>query len=207
MNNHPQTIEKISQLPARVKSSKVFDKNQINVLRKKGLSMFAQQTHDPNSEKNEVESILFEELIPSVQCEFDEKRIDLSKNFWKAYNDIKEYKPTYRSGRSEIALESKAHENLKIALKLIDPKDSSTISFIKTLIKDIKKYHTLSKRTLGRIGRKQLSKSASDKLKKDFFDEIKWIQNQLGEDYLELILKRVEKQELEVIIAVENQNL
>ena len=120
-------------------------------------------------------------------------------------DSVKEFKPNHRSGRSEIALESKAHENLKIALKIIDPKDSTSIAFIETLIKDIKKYHTLSKRTLGRIGRKQISKAASESVKKDFFDEIKWIRNHLGEDYLDLILKRVEKQELEVIIAVENQ--
>ncbi len=204
-SNHPETIEKISQLPARVKSSKGFEKNQINVLRKKGLSMFAQQITDPSSEKNIVESILFEELLPSVECKFDEPRIELSKSFWNGYNDIKEYKPTHRSGRSDIALESKAHENLKIALKIIDPKESSTIAFIKVLIKDIKKYHTLSKRTLGRIGRKEISKAASEKSKKDFFDEIIWIRNHLGANYLEIILKRVEKQELEVIIAVENQ--
>ena len=135
--------------------------------------MFAQQIINPVSEKNIVESILFEELLPSVECNFDEARIDLSKNFWKGYNDIKEYKPNHRSGRSEIALESKAHENLKIALKIMDPKESTAIGFMKTLIKDIKKYHTLSKRTLGRIGRKQISKTATDKVKNDFFDEMR----------------------------------
>lgn len=202
---YPEIIEKISLLPARVKSSKRYSKNEISVLRKKGLSMFAQQIPNPTADKNQVDSILFEELLPSIECQFDERRIDLSKNFWKGYNDIKEYKPSHRSGRSEIALESKAHENLKIALKIIDPKESKTIAFIKTLIKDIKKYHTLSKRTLGRIGRKQISRAASEKNKQNFFEEIKWIRNHLGDDYLETILKRVEKQELEVIIAVENQ--
>lgn len=36
------------------------------------------------------------------------------------------------------------------------------------------------------------------------FDEIKWIRNQFGADYLDKILKRVENQKSEVIIAVEN---
>jgi len=203
--NHPDTIEKISNLPARVKSSKVYPSYELNVLRRKGLSMFAQQIKDPDKEKNVIESVLFEELIHAVECEFDEPRLNLSKIFWRGYNDIKDYKPNHKSGRSDIALESKAHENLKVALKIINAKDTELIRFIKTLIKDIKKYHTLSKRTLGRIGRKQFSKSSAEKVKKEFFDEIKWIRNQLGQDYLETILKRVEKQKLEVIIAVENQ--
>ena len=203
---YPDTIEKISNLPHRVKTSKAFSQDEINVLRKKGLSMFAQQISNPNHEKNQVKSILFEELLFSVDCEYEEERLNLSKVFWKSYNDIRDFKPTYKSGRSDIALESKAHENLKIALKFVNPKDAGLVQFIKTLIKDIKKFHTLSKRTLGRIGRKQISKSSSEKIKREFFDEIKWIRNQLGDDYLEQILKKVEKQQLEVIIAVENQS-
>jgi len=204
-SNHPDTIENISKLPTRVKSSKAYIGNEINVLRKKGLSIFAQKLEDYDQSSKDVISLLFEELLPLVECKYEEPRLNLSKHFWQGYETIKSFNPSHKAGNSGIALENNAHDNLKIALKIIDASEESLIQFIKVLIKDIKKYHTLSKRTVGRIGRKKISKSASEKVKKDFFDEIRWIRNRLGQNYLDELLKRVEKQELEVIIAVENQ--
>lgn len=63
----------------------------------------------------------------------------------------------------------------------------------------------MSKRSLGRIGRMTLSRSAPEQVKIEFFEEIKWIKSHLGPDYLDLILERVKNQEMEVIIGVENQ--
>src|SRR5690606_2226189 len=40
---HPDVIERIEKLPNRVKTSKKFKDANVNVLRKKGLSLFAQQ--------------------------------------------------------------------------------------------------------------------------------------------------------------------
>lgn len=140
-----------------------------------------------------------------MECEFDEERLELSRSFWPGYNEIKEYKPGYKARKNDISLESKAHNNLKLALKIIDPRDPELSEFIKTLITDIKKDHTLSKRTLGRIGRINLSRSGPERVRNEFFEEIKWIKNHLGSEYLELILERVKNQEMEVIIGVENQ--
>ena len=184
-----------------------YFQNEINVIRRKGLSIFAQRVIDPGAENIEVSSMLFEELIPSLQCEFDEERLDLSPLFWPGYNAIKEFKPSYKARKSDISLESKAHKNLKVALKLIDPRESELTEFIKTLITDIKKYHTLSKKTLGRLGRMDLSRSSNKEVKQAFFDEVKWIRNHLGVDYLDLILERVKNLEMEVIIGVENRIL
>lgn len=205
VEKHPEIIEYISGLPARVKTAKRYSQNEINVIRRKGLSIFAQKATDQDGESIEVSSLLLEELIPSLECEFDEKMLELSPFFWPGYNAIKEFKPSYKARKSDISLESKAHNNLKIALKIVDPSDSELSEFIKTLITDIKKYHTLSKRTLGRIGRITLSRSAPEQVRNEFFEEIKWIKNHLGSDYLDLILERVKNQELEVIIGVENQ--
>lgn len=204
-NDHPAVLDKIAQLPARVKSAKIAQVSQLNVLRKKGLSLFVQTVKDPSAEKNEVEEILFEELLPAVRCEINEERVDLSKIFWVGYETIKHFKPQYRGGRAEMALETKARNSLKVALHLVDPTDDSIAEFIKILLRDIEKYHTLSSRTLGRIGRKELNRQSNEKEQESFFKEIQWIRNQLGMGYLDEILKRIAHQKEEVIIAVENR--
>lgn len=201
---HPEVIEKIQNLPARVKTAKGYSRSEVNVLRKKGLSLFAQQVINPLKEGNNVGSILMEELLPAVQCSFEEPLLSLSSNFWPAYETIKAYKPTQREGRSEIALETKAHNNLRTALKIIDPKEESILAFIQVLIKDIRNYRTLPQYTLRRLTREELKPNTSPQNFKKFQEEVNWVRNQLGEDYLEKILKRVEHQSLEVIIAVEN---
>ena len=203
--NYPDVIKKIEQLPARVKTAKNNDGSSLNVLRRKGLSLFAQIIKEPSKEKNTVEQITYEELIPYVECEFDEKRLPLSDKFWPAYNSVKNYKALHKTGKSDVALESKAQTNLKLGLKLVDPSDEKLAEFMKILLKDIRKYHTLSSRTLGRIGRKKLSLKSDNKEKEAFFEEIRWFRNQVGEDYLDKVLQRVKDQKHEVIIAVENQ--
>ena len=202
--NYPEIVERISGLPNRVKSSKSYKENQINVLRKKGLSLFAQAVDNPSKSDTTIKEITIEELIPRVECEFGEKHVGLSGNFWSAYEKIKSHKPQHKINKSEASLEKKAFINLKSYLKIIDPRDEAIASFIKVLIKDIKNYKTLSQRTLGRLGRIKLNENPSDKVKKNFLEEIIWIRNNLGDNYLNRILKRVEHQRNEVIIAVEN---
>lgn len=201
---HPEVIDKISTFPPRVKTAKAFHENILSVLRKKGLGLFVQLVLNPSKDKNTVEEIPFEELLPYVECEFDEPRLELSPVFWSAYEAVKQHKLTHRASKSEQDLSIKALNNLKVAIKITNPADTLTYEFIKTLISDIKKYHTLSSRTLGRLGRKKLKETSNDSEKNAFFDEIKWIMNQFGHDYLEKILKRIENQESEVIISVEN---
>ena len=167
--------------------------------------MFAQIVDEPSVEKNDVQQIAFEKLLPLVECSLEEERLELSPQFWKAYNTIKAYKPKYKTSKSDLSLDSKALTNLKLGLKLVDAKEEETAEFMKILIKDIRKYQTLSSRTLGRLGRKKLSKSSSKKEQKIFFDEVYWIKSHLGKDYLDRILKKVGTQKNEVIIAVENQ--
>jgi hypothetical protein len=203
-DKYPEVIERISSLPNRVKSAKSFEVGQVNVLRKKGLSLFAQTVEEPSANDNQVLEITIEELLPRVECEFEKEHLRLSKSFWPAYEAIKNHKPKHKTRKSEASIETKAFNNLKLSLKIIDPKEETLASFIKVLIKDIRNYRTLSQRTLGRLGRKELSTSSSEKAKKAFFDEINWIRNNLGDDYLERILKRVEHQKNEVIIAIEN---
>lgn len=202
--NHPEVIEKINDLPPRVKTAKQFDKGNLNVLRKKGLSLFAQVVDLAADSKFEIEEVIFEELLEHVKCEFKEPRLTLSNQFWPTYEKIKNFKPTYKTGRSDISLESKALENLKVYIKLINGKEEALAEFVKMLMKDIKKYHTLSTRSIGRLGRKVLSKSSNERELKAFTSDVIWLKNHLGADYLDKILERVDKYQNEVIIAVEN---
>ena len=200
---HPEVIERIAELPARIKSGKAFTANQVCVLRRKGLSLFTHMV-ETEAEKMEVKEITFEEMLELVRCEFETPYITLSANFWPAYNSVKDFKSTTKKGFSPKSLEAKAHENLKCALKILDAKNDGLMTFVKVLITDIEKYKTLSDRTLGRIGRNPLSIKATDAEKKTFVEEINWIKNSLGADYLDRVLKRIEHQKNEVVIAVEN---
>ena len=72
------------------------------------------------------------------------------------------------------------------------------IPFIRTLIEDLRDYKTLSKSTLRRFA--NLNPASLD-----FKNEIKQIMINLGEDYLEIVKKRLGQLSSEVIIAIENQ--
>ena len=205
-STHPEVIERISELPARIKSGKPFSENQVCVLRRKGLSLF---THLVNTqtEKLEVKEITFEELLELVVCSYETPFMSLSPFFWPAYNEVKEFKTANKKGFAPKSLEAKAHENLKCALRILDAKNDAVMSFIKVLITDIEKYKTLSDRTLGRLGRNPLTTKATEAQKKTFSEELQLIKNSLGADYLDRILKRIEHQKNEVVIAVENIKL
>jgi SNF2 family DNA or RNA helicase len=202
---YPDVVERVSELPARVKTAKSADEPQLNVLQRKGLSLFTQIVKAPAPEGNVVEELSFEELLPFVECEFEEPRLDLTKNFWPAYEEVKNYKPKHKVNNSELSLENKALNNLKIGLRLCSPKEQDLGEFMKVLVTDIKKYRTLSSRTLGRIGRKELKPDSPAKVKQAFYEEIRWIMEYLGADYLDNLLKSVQGQKNEVIIAVENR--
>jgi superfamily II DNA or RNA helicase len=203
-DKYPEVIKKINNLPTRVKTAKAFEKYQINVLRKKGLSLFAQIIEKEEDINSNIKEVTFEDLLINTQCEFDEKKITLSKDFWNNYENIKTFKPNYKTGRSDIALESKALENLKVYLKALSGNEESLANFVKMLIKDLQKYHTLSVRTLGRLGRKKIDNKSNEKEIKALTTEINWVRNQFGDDYLDRILKKVDNQKNEVIIVVEN---
>lgn len=200
---HPSVIENIEKLPNRVKTAKKFDDYNVNVLRKKGLSLFAQQGIDTNEE--EIQSLTFNKFLDYVKCKPDTKRLPLSEDFWQVYEKIKIHKEKIRTGKNELSIEKKAHDNLKVSLKVIDVNDEENIEYIETLLKDIKKYHTMPKYTLRRLAFKQLSQTSSKKDWKQFFKELNYIKNRFGKDYLDQMLERIKNKNDEVIIAIENR--
>ncbi len=199
LNNHPEIIDKISQLPNRTKTAKLFNENNTVVLRKKGMALFS-IIHNYDTDKPKEET--FADLLKNVKCDFEEKRLPLTKEFWKSYEEIKEYKPKYKSGSSELALENLATNALKSLLKEKRKEiDQDLISFIDTLLKDVKRYKTLPKYTLRKL---TLSEKKKTNPYDDLITNIIELKRKLGNDYLDIILKRNSDINEDVIIAVGN---
>ncbi|MBD3637005.1 MAG: DEAD/DEAH box helicase family protein [Crocinitomicaceae bacterium] len=202
VETHPEVIKKIEDLPNRVKTSKEFEDNNVVVLRKKGMALFS-IVHHYEKEKPDDKPVerTFEELLAYVKCTPDEKRQSLTSDFWNSYEEIKSFKPRHKSARSELALENQANIALKTLLKeKRDDLDQELVSFIDTLLKDIKRYKTLPKYTL-----RQLKLTTNDKSYDELISSIKELRRRIGDDYLEVILSRIDNIENDVIIAVGNK--
>lgn len=204
---HPLVIDRINMLPERVKSSMKGSRYELNVLRKKGLGLFAQQMSNENSEEEPVKSLSIEELYDTVYCDYDAPSSELTDQFWSNYEKIKNHKSKYKTNTNEKNLIVKARNNLKSATKYIDFKDPSDLQFINTLLKDLKKYYTLPTYTLRRLAKFEISKAPSEKTLKSFFEEVYFLKATIGLDYLDKILARSKQNKLEVIIAVEKSEV
>jgi len=202
--NYPEIIERIKEFPNRTKTAKAFKEENTVVLRKKGMALFSVVANYEGNKINLSEKT-FQELFDLVKCTYEEKRLDISKQFWKAYEKIKKYKPQYKSGQSDITLEKKAINSLKSLLKQKkDELNQTLISFIDTLLKDIKRYKTLPKFTLRKLVLpERTSKDPYDELIKSIED----LRRKIGSDYLKIILKRISNIDDDIIIAVENKTL
>ena len=200
---HPEIIDKISQLPPRVKTAKKHSEYELNVLRRKGLSLFAQTVG--KEENRAIREIDFEDLLQKIACAIDEPTLKLSSVFWSLYEEVKEFKPKYKMGRSEISLEQKAEANLKKSLRILKDLNFENLNFIQMLIKDLRHYHTLSTKSIRRIGAQELSDDK--KSIRYFLEEIAYLKQHLGESYLNDIESRTKGRSKEVIIAIENNDL
>ncbi len=204
VNNHPEVIERITKLPDRTKSAKQFEDNNVVVLRKKSMALFP-IIHHYEKEKPDDEplEITFEDLLQYVRCSYDEKRLPLDSAFWSSYEEIKKFKPNYHISRADSSLEMQANIALKTLLKnKEDSLDQGTVSFINTLLVDIRKYKTLPKYTL-----RQLKLSKKKNAMDELMTNVKQLRRKLGDDYLDVILKRISNIENEVIISVSNYKL
>ncbi|MBL1215133.1 MAG: DEAD/DEAH box helicase family protein [Ignavibacteriae bacterium] len=202
--NHPETIKRISNFPYRIKSAKSFSQNELLVIRKKGLSLFVQKIEDENEDKPDINLITIDELIPSIKCDVDEPKLNLSEKFWQHYELMKKYKPAYKNTQSAQSIEFKSLTNLHSALKNYRTELEPHIQFIIDLIKDLKEYQTINKYSLRRLIKYELSKDASAEIVQKFSNEIISLKSQLGENYLEIIKEKTKQTKTEVIVADEN---
>jgi superfamily II DNA or RNA helicase/HKD family nuclease len=203
-SKYPELVERIKEFPPRVKTAKAFTSNQLLVFRRKGLGLFIQSVDGTVTEKPEVRSILFEEILPLIECEIDKPRLNLSPYFWNSYEAIKAYREVLFVPKSENALETKAYNNLQVALQNFKVELEPYLPFMRILINDLRDFKTLPKFTLRRLASVEPKKDNGKSLT-DFKTELEFVKNYLGEDYLEVIQQRLGSLKIEVIIAIENQ--
>lgn len=197
-SKYPKLAERITDLPARVKTAKTFSSNQLIVFRRKALGLFVQSVNDTAHDKPEVDSPLFEETLPLIECGVDEPRLKLSPHFWASYEAIKSHRDVITMPKSEASLETRALNNLKNALHNFKSELEEYIPFIRVLIEDIRDYRTLPKSTLRRF-----SNVTPDS--PNFKKELQEVRQNLGDDYLDTIKSRLGALKSEIIIAIENQ--
>ncbi len=200
---YPAVIDRISNLPSRVKTAKASYSDQLFVYRRKGLGFFVHSIENPGEEKTEVCEKSFGDTLTNLRCSDQEPRLLIGKNFWKAYEEIKEFREVFRPGKNELSLEVKAQNNLQSALHTYKHELDPYLPFIRTLIKDIREYRTLSQYSIRRLASVNLTGENRKELDL-FVKELKFLKGWLGEDYLDKLEDRIGSLDSEIIIAVEH---
>jgi CRISPR/Cas system-associated endonuclease/helicase Cas3 len=201
---YPDLVSGLSDFPARVKTAKTAEQNQLLVFRRKGLQLFIHAVPDTASKKLEVQSLFFEEALPYLRCSPKTPRQTLSSLFWPAYEKIKTFREQTQLPRSEQSLLAKAENNLRSALGYYAVELEEYLPFIQTLLRDLKEYQTLPKYTLRRLSIIEMDENVSKRSMARFRAELDILRRFLGDDYLERIEQRVKDFRSEIIIAVEN---
>lgn len=200
--DHPEVIDRIADLPPRIKTAKQFNQHDIIVFIRKGLGFYARGILN---DAGNIEDLIFENTIPMVECAIDEKKLPLSDLFWEGYYKIKDIKDKKNLPPGVVSLESRALNNIKTLLENPPPAIQSYMAFLQDLREDIIEYKTLPEYTLRSLANlKTPAKSDQDLAK--IKDELAKLQNDLGKDYLAKIKLKLEGRLVpEVIIAVENR--
>lgn len=203
-DKYPEIVNRVDGFPPRVKTAKKSDKNELFVVQKKKLGLFIQQVSDTQDEKVNVVDTLFDSMLPQIECSPDEERLNLSPNFWNSYRAIQEHQQEFKVGKSDATLEVKALNNLQSALKNYKSELGELLSFVRTLIDDLRNYKTLSKYSLRRITQHEVKPQSSSAFE-DFCKELEGLRRYLGDDYLEVVKVKLQSVDYDVIIGIENQ--
>lgn len=201
---NPDLIKGLADFPARVKTAKYSEHNELLVFRRKGLQMFIHSVPDTKQDKIEVAPLMLDEALPHIKCHPETPRQSLSQRFWPAYLAIKTYREHTHMPQSEQSLLVKAENNLRSAIEKHAADLQDHLSFIQILLRDLKEFQTLPKYTLRRLTIVEMDGKASKQKVARFKTELDALRRALGEDYLERIEKRVKEFRSEIIIAVEN---
>lgn len=196
----PDVIEKINELPARIKVIKGYSENNLVVFIKKGLGLFIRSVF---GDSKKVDDLIFENALKYIECSKDEEAIPLSKFTWENYYSIKDYKDRRGIPSSELSIEKKARNNVNALLKSKVPELESYLPFIRNLREDILEYKTLSDYTLRRLAKLNSLNKDKARIQKTIV-ELEQLKKDLGDNYLEKIKTKLGKLDPEVIIAVQN---
>ncbi|RMH93451.1 MAG: helicase [Calditrichaeota bacterium] len=201
---HPALAAHLGDFPARVKTAKASEQNELFVFRRKGLQLFIHSVPDTGAEPPTIRTMTLEDALPHIQCPAETPRISLSPRFWPAYEEIKRYREHTPMPHSEQSVIVKAENNLRSAREKHAAALDAYLPFIQTLLRDIKEFQTLPKYTLRRLAAVEMDAKASPERLERFKSVLDELRRTLGDDYLERIEQRVKSFRSEIIIAIEN---
>ena len=200
---YPDVVSGLENFPARVKTAKTAEQDQVLVFRRKGLQLFVHTVPDTANEELEVQPLLIEEALEDISCMPQTPREPLSERFWPAYDQIKGFREHILLPHSEQSLLSKAENNLRSAIAHHAADLEDLVPFVQTLLRDIREFQTLPKYT-SQIGCEEMDGKAKKSDLQSFCQTINDLRQALGDDYLERIEERVKDFRSEIIIAIEN---
>jgi len=203
---YPEVIDRVSNLPTRVKVSKKSTEDMLYVFTRKGLGLFISSLDD---EQNISNNLTLQSVLPNIRSEYDDPAINLSEVFWENYEKIRYQKDIVHSATSETSIEVKAENNLKFANEMVSGENRfypllEFRKFIETLYRDILDYKTLSKATLRKIANIDLKDNSQAGIEK-IVEQFGELRTNLGENYLESIESQTVAISKEIIVAIENQ--
>ena len=197
--NHPEVVEKIKNMPIRVKVAKGNPEYSLSVFIKKGLGFYIRTTE--NGEQ--IDEPPFELAYPKIECQKDELRKELSSLFWSNYQKVKEFKFLTKQVPGAVSLENRARNNLETLLNNPPAGFDKHLSFARMLFEDIIDYKTLSDFTLRRIANLNTVASTEKDVGR-IINELDKLKDDLGADYLDKIKQKLGSMQSEVIVAIEN---
>ena len=198
-DTNPEIIEKIKNLPIRVKVAKSNQEYSLSVFIKKGLGFYIRAIE--NGEQ--VNEPPFELAYPKIECGKGEPRKELSSSFWNNYQKVKDFKFQTKQVPGAVSLENRARNNLDTLLNNPPAGFDKHLSFARMIFEDIIDYKTLSDFTLRRIANLNTVASTEKDINR-IISEFDKLKDDLGADYLDKIKQKLGSMQSEVIVAIES---
>ncbi|NLJ20006.1 MAG: helicase, partial [Bacteroidales bacterium] len=200
--NNPETIEKIQDVPKRIKVIKKSEENEMFVFFKKNR-LFVKQAVEEENKINVTETSL-EMILDKIVCQPETASFRIDENFWRLYEKVKQNDERPTVPTSAISIEKNALGVIDFLLRQKENPDLLLLKpFLRTLREDILDYGTLSDYTLRRIANLSNNHSGIDIGKAII--EFGELEKELGRNYLDQE-KNKQYPDKEIIIAIENRN-
>jgi len=201
--NNPEVIEKVQDVPRRIKVIKKSEENGMFVFFKKNR-LFVKQALEEEDKINVTDTSL-EMILDKITCRSDTESIRLDENFWRLYEKVKQNDEKPAVPASAISIEKNALGVIDFLLRQKENHDLVLLKpFLRTLREDILDYGTLPDYTLRRIA--NLSNNHSGINTGDAIAEIRKLGKELGSNYLDRE-KNKQYPDKEIIIAIENRKI
>ena len=200
---HPEVMNSITSCQARVKVAKRFADDSLLVFIRKGRLHVRQVIPAVGVGEDEVQAEALEDVFDLIKCSPEEKAIALSERFWERYEKAKKYAEKHTTVLGELALETRALNNVTSLLQAPWEELMPQVAFLKMIREDLKDYGTLPDFTMRRLANLESTNHAG-RIKT--VEELEEMQKELGDKYLYKKDKnRPGFARQEVIIAIENQ--